>query len=452
MELRLLSHAALWIDSGDTRLLFDPWLQGTCYDGAWALVPDQPGLIAGLDRPDVVAFSHAHPDHFHLPSLLALRDRFGPGLPLVVPQQAVDIMAGVLRRLGFTDVREVALDRTHQLGPSLSVSFHACRADDSAQIIRAGGRVIVNANDCRLEGWVLAHMRRLAPSPDFYIGQFSFADGYPFCFDDLGPDELAAAVRAPLDQFRQQAAAFAPRWAIPAASFVRFATHDNHALNRLALTLDDVARDGGPAVTVLYPGDGWSDARGFLHEPAHRAAYDDACRAARAPASVWPDDQVPPADAVKAAANARLHDMCAVLPGWLRRRIGVIGFHMPDLDLAVVVHWAAGQWTWQQGEPDVPHYRLSAWHFRRVCEADWGWTTMHIGARFRARRWRQSHALSMFMPVSSLYAMRYFHQPWRHYLTPRVLQVLWARRFEIGDLAWRTARGAAWSDAPAPRL
>lgn len=452
MELRLLSHAALWIDSGDTRLLFDPWLQGTCYDGAWALVPDRPGLIAALERPDVVAFSHAHPDHFHLPSLVALRDRFGPGLPLVVPQQAVDIMAGVLRQLGFTSVRELALEQTHHLGPSLSVSFHACRADDSAQIIRAGERIIVNANDCRLEGWVLAHMRRLAPAPDFYFGQFSFADGYPFCFEGLSAEEMATAVRAPLEQFLQQAAAFAPRWAVPAASFVRFAQPDNQALNRLALTLDDVPREAPPAVTVLYPGDGWCDARGFLHEPANSDAYKRACRAAREPEAGGPGVEVPPADAVRAAADARLRDMCAVLPGWLRRRIGVLGFHMHDLDLAVVVRWADGQWAWQPGEPDVPHYRVSASHFRRVCQADWGWTTLHIGARFQARRWRQSDALSMFMPVSSLYAMRYFHQTWQHYLTPRVLQVLWARRFEIGDLAWRTARGAAWSDAPAPRL
>lgn len=454
MEIRLLGHAALWVADGGTRLLFDPWLEGTCYDGAWAALPERPGVIATLDRPDFVGFSHAHADHFHVPSLRALRDRFGPGLPMLVPRQAVDIMSGVLRRIGFTDVRELALNRVHQLGPSLSISFHACRADDSAQIIRAGGRVIVNANDCKLEGRLLEQLRRLAPAADFYFGQFSFADGYPFCFEGLSPEDLAEAVRAPLDQFMRQATAFDARWAVPAASFVRFALADNCALNRLALTLDDVAAEGSGAVSIWYPGDGWGESTGFVHEPANRDAYERACRGMRQPPEALPlEPLTPPAgDVVKAAADARLRDMCAVLPGWVRRRMGILGFHMSDVSLAVVVDWGAGHWTWQEREPDLPHYRVSASHFLRVCQTDWGWTTLHIGARFTARRWRDSDAISMFMPVSSLYALRYFHQSWRHYLTPRVLGVLWARRHELADVAWRTMRGTAWSDAPASRL
>ena len=284
MEIRLLSHAALWIAHDGTRLLFDPWLEGTCYDGAWAPLPERPGLIAGLERPDMVGFSHAHADHFHVPSIIGLRERFGTNLPMMVPRQAVDVMSGVLRRLGFTDVRDAALNELHHVGPSLSLSFHACRADDSAQIIRAGGRVIVNANDCKLEGRLRDHLRRLAPTPDFYFGQFSFADGYPYCFEGLTPAELSAAVREPLEQFMSQAAAFGARWSVPSASFVRFAHADNTALNRHALTLDDVAREFRGALAIWYPGDGWSETTGFIQEPANREAYERACRVAQEPA------------------------------------------------------------------------------------------------------------------------------------------------------------------------
>ena len=129
-----------------------------------------------------------------------------------------------------------------------------------------------------------------------------------------------------------------------------------------------------------------------------------------------------------------------------------VGFHIPEVNLAVVVDWRAGRWTWLEREPDVPHYRVAASHFLRVCQTDWGWSTLHIGCRFTVRNWRGSDAIAMFMPVSSLYALRYFHQSWRHYLKPRVLGALWARRLELTDIAVRTLRGAAWSDAPVSRL
>ena len=121
-------------------------------------------------------------------------------------------------------------------------------------------------------------------------------------------------------------------------------------------------------------------------------------------------------------------------------------------DVTVVADWARGTWAWSPSPPAAAHYRVSAAHFQRVCHTDWGWSTLHIAGRFSVHGWTQSDAVSMFMPVSTLYALRYFHQPWRHYLTPRVLGVTWARRQEIADLALRTLRRAAWSDAPVPRL
>lgn len=452
MEVRLLGHASLWIQHAGASLLVDPWLTGTCYDQGWALLPPRPDATAGLTRPDAVTFSHAHADHFHMPSLVALRDRFGADLPMLVPRQAVDVMSGALRRLGFTDIRDVPLGAPYALAPGLSMRVHACRADDAVQIISAGDRTIVNANDCRLEGRLLAHLRRLAPAPDFYFGQFSLADGYPYCFEGLDPADLAAAVEEPLTQFVSQASAFGARWSVPSASFVRFAHEENTWLNRLALTMDDVARAFQGSLAIWYPGDGWSEEHGFLSDPAHRAAWDAARRAALAGDGVAVTDPPPPVDELRATVDRRFADMMAVIPAWLRRRMRPVGFVVRDLDVTVVADWARGTWAWSAATPAAAHYRVSAAHFQRVCHTDWGWSTLHIAGRFSVRGWTQSDAVSMFMPVSTLYALRYFHQPWRHYLTPRVLGVTWARRQEIADLALRTLRRAAWSDAPVPRL
>lgn len=449
-SVRLLSHAALEIVHEGTRLLLDPWLFGTCYDRSWALLPEVPDTIEGLARPDFVAFSHAHSDHLHPPSVKALIERFGPDLAFLVPRQVVRVMARTLAGLGARNVREVPLLERVTLGPGLSISFHACRADDSAQIIRAGEYTLFNANDCRIEGALLRDLCRRAPAPTFYFGQFSPADGYPFCFDGLTETELRAAARGSMEQFVHQSRAFGARWSVPTASFVRFAHPENADINRFSYQPSEAVAACSHSAVAWYPGDGWSDTDGHMIDPRHRMAYE----AARSlPPRVAPNHE-PDADLdarVRAAADRRFADMCRVIPRPVLRRLRRVGFHLPDIGSAVTVDWPARRWEWHEGPPSVPYYRLSAQHFLRVVETDWGFSTLHIAARFRVYGWQQDQAAETFMPVSSLYALGYFSVPRWHYLRWSTLRILWQRRVELVDVLIRTVRGVVWSDTPVRR-
>ncbi len=449
-SVRLLSHAALEVVHDGTRLLLDPWLFGTCYDCSWALLPDVPGAIERLARPDFVAFSHAHADHLHPPSVKALIERFGPDLAFLVPRQIVHVMTRTLTGLGARNVREVPLNETVTLGPGLSMSFHACRADDSAQIIRAGEYTFFNANDCRIEGALLRDLCRRAPAPTFYFGQFSLADGYPFCFDGLSEGDLRVAAHGFLEQFVRQSRAFGARWSVPTASFVRFAHAENADINRFAYQPAEVAAACTHSVASWYPGDGWSDTDGHMIDPRHRAAYEAAWSL---PPRAAPDQDLEAdlAARVRAAADRRFADMCRVIPHPVLRRLRRLGFYMPDIGSSVAVDWPARRWQWHEGPPSVPYYRVSAPHFLRVIERDWGFSTLHIAARFRVYGWQHDQAVETFMPVSSLYALGYFSVPRWHYLQSSTLQILWQRRVELVDVLLRAARGVVWSDTPVRR-
>ena len=455
MKFRLLAHAALWIECGETSALLDPWLQGSAYDGAWALLPEPSTSLVPSARPDWVVYSHGHPDHFHFPTLDALVTRFGRDLKFLVPRQIVGSLADTLRARGLRRVYEARACQPVALGNGLTITFYPLRANDSVQIVQTGGHTLINANDCEIDDTVLRHLARQWPRCDFYLGQFSIGDGYPFRLHGLAESVLAAAALQPLARFRRQAKGLAARYAIPSAALFRFAHADNQHMNRWLTPLDDVRaplEDFEP-LTILYPGDGFDERSGFVREPTHRARYENAVTALRAGAlPCTARGPAPTRASLEAAAAERFADMFARIPAPLRRRMKPLGFYLEDAACSVTVDWSARTLRWADVPPAVPHYRLAASHFLGVCRSRWGWCDFHIAARFSVHGWRHETAIQFFLPLSILYGLGYFSCGWRHYLRLRSFVDAWDRRVEIAAVVRRAARHSAFDDGPVPRL
>ena len=67
-----LNHACVMLHVQDVRLLFDPWLEGTCFSGGWGLCYDNPTAYETAASATHLWLSHWHSDHFHTPSLAKL--------------------------------------------------------------------------------------------------------------------------------------------------------------------------------------------------------------------------------------------------------------------------------------------------------------------------------------------------------------------------------------------
>lgn len=441
MKFELLSHSSLRLEHAGTSVLVDPWLLGPSYHGAWALLPEPHDLLARLPRPDWILFSHGHPDHFHQQTLAALLQRFGNRLTALVPRHALPHLRRAALAAGFADVREVPLGRDVELGRDFSLRLYAMRADDSLHVFRAGGTTLVNANDCTPGASLCAAVARAAPNPDFYFGQFSAGDAYPFALDGLGADELREAAAVPARRMIDWAIALRARCAVPIGGFVRFAHRENDWMNAWCTRLDDVGGDARIAVERLWPGDGWSDADGFQRHPSHREIYRDAFAAASKSAlPLSPRRESPSRAHIESAAMRSFGSMFEVTPRFLRRRIGRLGFHLEDLDASLVADFDAARLEWRQGPPDGPHFRLGAAHFTETCLAPGGWSEFHVAARFRVQRWRESHAVELFLPLSILCDLGYPGARWRDLLAPRALTAWWSRRWEAVDVLRRFAR------------
>jgi L-ascorbate metabolism protein UlaG (beta-lactamase superfamily) len=104
-RIAFLGHATVLIEMDGVRLLTDPLLRGRIAHLRRQVPSVDPSVWVGIDA---VLISHLHHDHLDLPSLRLL----GLDMSLFVPTGAGEL----LRRKGFTNVRELSVGETANIG------------------------------------------------------------------------------------------------------------------------------------------------------------------------------------------------------------------------------------------------------------------------------------------------------------------------------------------------
>ena len=147
--LETLGNATLvFYEDGHPILATDPWLEGRCYSGSWALERK----LTDFEREAVLAadyiwISHGHPDHFHIPSLATLPR----GKKILLPDHYAPDIRNFLVGEGF-DVEVMRYKTWRQLSPGVRCLCLDNVNQDAILIIEAGDSLMVNLNDSPLCG------------------------------------------------------------------------------------------------------------------------------------------------------------------------------------------------------------------------------------------------------------------------------------------------------------
>jgi len=135
-------------EDGRPVLATDPWLEGRCYSGSWALerrLTDEE-RHAVLDA-DYIWISHGHPDHFHVRSLLQVPR----GKRVLLPDHYAPDIQSFLIGQGFS-VEVMPYRRWRTLSPGIRCMCLDNENQDAILLVEAGGNLIVNLNDSPLCG------------------------------------------------------------------------------------------------------------------------------------------------------------------------------------------------------------------------------------------------------------------------------------------------------------
>jgi CMP-N-acetylneuraminate monooxygenase len=118
LQIHIHSHATLEFSYRDKRVLFDPWLNGPAYYGAWRLHPE-PNVITENLQVSAVVITHPHPDHFHLPTLTKINQE----TPIYFPKFPSGIIERGLDQLGFKNQNAVLWDENFYVGDYIKLKF-----------------------------------------------------------------------------------------------------------------------------------------------------------------------------------------------------------------------------------------------------------------------------------------------------------------------------------------
>jgi len=435
MRITLISHASLLVETNGIRLLTDPWYSGEIYLKAWELCPPPPTL-PDFQAIDALFISHAHPDHYHLPTLESIKAVRGGNLPIFIAKFFHANIARDLRRMGFTRVTEMRPG--HEFSPFPGVHFFSqqYRMDDSLLVVRGErDETLININDTPLRGATLVDLHRRYPRPDYCAAQFAIAQGYPYCYDNIVPDFNRDDLVRRFDSF---ASILAPRHMIPFASFVRFCNHDNAHMNRHKMTLNELVRVSTSKLTVLYPGD--SIDRGRVdHLPAHRQYFDAAQKSER----VALQRDIVTVDTLNRQLEEFAKRLKKRVPRAIHRKLPRFAFICTDQPWGFVIDGdRVVRMPAEQLRDEAIQYRLASEVLSEAVQHDWGWADLSIGARFRARvaPGHESEEI-WFWVIPMLAGEGYLTLRTLWFLRPRSMQIWWGRRKEVIDYLANALRG-----------
>jgi UDP-MurNAc hydroxylase len=144
---------------------------------------------------------------------------------------------------------------------------------DSALVVESGGRVLLNANDCKLMGAPLRQLLRRHPRIDFVLRSHSSANSRA-CFEVIGKPDAAVDDRGRyVRDFASFVRATGATWAIPFASNHCHLHDDVLRFNEFVTTPLDVQEHfeahgvESPRLQVMVSGDSWSEQEGFRIAP-----------------------------------------------------------------------------------------------------------------------------------------------------------------------------------------
>ena len=283
VRLTVLSHACLYIEFGDTRLLVDPWIVGSCYWRSWWNYPEvDDSLVDALD-PTHIYITHLHWDHYHGPSLRLFEKR---NPVILLPKAATSRMKSDMDQdFKFSKIIEVKHARPFCLGRDFEICSYQFNPwiIDSSLVISVGGVSIFNANDSKVFGLSLSQIIQNHAPFDFVLRSHSSAVQIPYCIDSSGP--VSVPGRPPV-QYAKEFSKFClktgARYAIPFASSHVCLRPESLPFNcsynspgDLKCYYESLGRNGMNQQCVLMPaGSTWSSEIGFSIRPHDYADID----------------------------------------------------------------------------------------------------------------------------------------------------------------------------------
>jgi len=232
-NIQFINHASVLISHGDTKILSDPWYNGTVFHNGWRLLyeNEEEKIHDILKTITHIFISHEHPDHFNTNFFL------NQTIKNVLIKMNVEILFqhtkdkrvfNFLNKNGF-NIRELKPSEKIYLGKDLQAKIIKHDFYDSSLILETPNIKILNVNDCPLrEEQEIIKFKNKHGSFDILLTQFSYAAWKGGKKNKVYREKAA---EEKLETIEKQATILNCKSIIPFASFVYFSNELNFYMN-----------------------------------------------------------------------------------------------------------------------------------------------------------------------------------------------------------------------------
>jgi UDP-MurNAc hydroxylase len=379
MWIEWVNHASFILESGNIRLLCDPWLEGTIFDNAWRLLSPTRMSYDEFSTITHIWFSHEHPDHFNPPNLKKIPEEHRRRITVLFHETRDKRVVKLCQSLGFK-IQELPHLQKVEIAEGVTMLSGMQDLIDSWMSIQAEGKTLLNMNDCVFDRSSDMETIRKANGPvDLLLSQFSFANwiGNP---DDL--ESHKKHVQRKRAEMARQIRLFTPAQFIPFASFVYFCHAENFYMNSSMHRIGDACEYTETELQiptiVLYPKDRWQVGTAHDSSDAIRSYDLDYERILAAP-PVTTD----PVDItrLRAAATAMFTKCAANNNRAILNTFTPAVVRLSDLGFDVELSFRHG---WSQVSGKQPDIIASSGSLLNCMITDWGGETLTVNGRFQA--------------------------------------------------------------------
>lgn len=377
MLLEWVNNASFILDSGPVRLICDPWLEGTIFNGGWKLLSETRFRYEEFANITHIWLSHEHPDHFSPLSLKSIPEEYRRRITVLFHETKDKRVLKFCKVLGFR-LQELPEEEPVTLAQDFKLICGRQGLLDSWLAVFAEGKTVLNMNDCLYERRKeLAAIKAKVGKVDLLLSQFSYANWVGNPGDHASHREHAYRKRVELGM---QIRHLQPAMFVPFASFIYFSHAENFFMNSAANRIRDVyelaSHELHVPTVVLYPDDRWQVGAPRDSSESIRRYEVDAERAMAAPPETTPSA---PMAKLRLAAETFIRKCAHKNTRALLNVLMPSVVHLRDLEVNVEISYRHGLAEVKGGQPDIV---MSSDSLLYCLTNDWGGECLAINGRY----------------------------------------------------------------------
>lgn len=249
MNVQILNHAAIVIESGPVKLLCDPWFSGTCFEQGWGLKYHNPQCFEIAKTCTHLWISHFHGDHFHVATLRELL-RINPAIIVLGNRSFNFQLDDALKSIGFANVISLLEREKTQIADDFAITRYPTTGIDNMLLVESNTIKLLNYNDCNLPVKAIESLINKIGRVDILLNNYNHAGkllSYPLPAASEIKDELKI-------DYLTKSRLFNPRFIIPFASDHYYRAAESQEQNESLMRVEEIS-DLDPRIIPLATGE-----------------------------------------------------------------------------------------------------------------------------------------------------------------------------------------------------